>query len=100
MKKNIIGYDRASLLDLAIIAGGCIDCVFEFAALNSMSVTDDVLISRCYDASGLSMIDSEALKQVDIEEVRPATAIRPEDVPCCPCGGIGYMGVEIDFEVS
>lgn len=100
MKKEIIGYDRASMLDLAIIAGGSIDCALEFAALNSVSVTDDVLISRCYDASGLSMIDSEALKQVNIEDVRPATAIRPQDMLACPCGGIGYMGVEIDFEVS
>lgn len=100
MKPAITGYDRASLLDLAIISGGGMDCLFEFVSADVLSITDDVMIGRHYNAHGLSAIDPAVLKIVNDENIRPATAISPEDMCACPYGGIGFMGVEIDFEVS
>lgn len=100
MSKVIKGYDRASLFDLAILAGGCIECVFDIAVANSMSITDDVIIGQDYDVSELNQTDAEVLRLLNNDSVRPATAIGVRDMTACPYGGIGFMGIGIDFICS
>lgn len=95
MNKEIIGYDRASVLDLAMIAGGNIDCAFELAISNSINITDEIIIGRVYNITL-----PEQLITIRKDEVCPATAISPEDISVCPYGGIGYMGVGVDFVVN
>lgn len=100
MRRKIIGYDRASLLDIAIAVGGSLECLFELAATNELSITDKIAIGDLYDVDNIGKVDSSTLKILNNEGVRPATEASAEDVAACPYGGIGFMGVETDFEVS
>lgn len=40
------------------------------------------------------------MRRYAVERVAPATEASDEDRAACPYGGIGYMGIEIDFIVS
>lgn len=101
MNEDIIfGYDRASMLDLAIIAGGGIDCVFSLCELNKVSLTDYVEVARSYAIRGLEGIDKETKIKIQNERIRPATHTNFRQLKEVTCGGIGFMGIDIDFEVS
>ena len=94
------GYDRQSLLDLAIIAGGSVDCAITICVKNGLSFSDDIVLDKEYETERLQDRDDSVLKIIDIENIRPATALSEIDITTCPFGGIGFMGIEIDFEVS
>ena len=40
------------------------------------------------------------VRRYAVERVEPATEASAEDRAACPYGGIGYMGIEMDFIVS
>ena len=46
------------------------------------------------------VVDKLVLGRYEARGVRPATDISAEDLACVPYGGIGFMGIEIDFIVS
>lgn len=100
MKKSIKGYDRASVLDLALMAGGGIECAISLCEENGICLTDDVEIGREYCYDRISGIDIKSLKLIEEESIKPATALGNDEIAVCPYGGIGYMGIDIDFEVS
>lgn len=93
--------DRQTLLDVALQYGGHVETVLALAAANGLSVTD-----KLEDGQELSVPepvengDARTVRLYRAHRVEPATEISAEDMLACPCGGIGYMGVEIDFEVS
>ena len=67
---------------------------------NGICLTDDVEIGREYCYDRISGIDIKSLKHIEEERIKPATALGKDEIAVCPYGGIGYMGIEIDFEVS
>lgn len=97
---SVTGYDRASVLDLAVIAGGGLECAFEFCAANGLSLTDPVTVGRVYEVPAFVNADSRALERITAEGIRPATALSGDELAAAPPGGIGFMGVGIDFIVS
>jgi hypothetical protein len=99
MTATITGYDRASILDLAMICGGTIECLIEFCALNSLSPTGTVIHGQPYMADVTENVDHRVLSRFSDDRVRPATEASAEDIARCPYGGIGEMGIEIDFEI-
>lgn len=100
MKTDLTGYDRESFLDMAILAGGGMECLFEVAESNGLCVTDNVSIGHNYDVSGVMTVVRECVRILEADGVRPATEASGEDMAACPYGGVGLMGIEIDFEVS
>ncbi|MBD5322619.1 MAG: hypothetical protein HDS01_07630 [Bacteroides sp.] len=44
--------------------------------------------------------DTRTVELYKAHRVEPATEVSPEDIAACPYGGIGFMGIEIDFIVS
>lgn len=93
--------ERQSVLDMAIVTGGHIETAMALAAANNISLTD-----RLADGEELTVPEPVAGGESRTVElymalgVEPATEVSVEDMAVCPYGGIGFMGVEIDFEVS
>ena len=90
-----------TLLDIALQTGGHIETVFALAEANGMSITD-----RLEDGCVLTVPEPIAggvhrtVELYKAHKVEPATELSPDDMSACPYGGIGFMGIEIDFIVS
>lgn len=100
MSEFIQGYDRATVLDLSLIAGGSLDFAFEFCVANGISLTDSVDLGKDYSLSHVGKIDEVLATRIAQEKIRPATEASADDMAACPYGGIGLMAVDVDFEVS
>lgn len=93
--------DRQTLLDIALRSGGHVETVLALAEANGLSLTASL-------AEGLELTVPEPVTGGDARTVRlyvargidPATEASAEDITACPYGGIGFMGIEIDFEVG
>lgn len=88
-----------TLLDLAIQETGSLENVFDIAAAGNKAITDDI------DTGTLEL--PEVLEtNIKVQDyfsgraIKPATGITAEQEAACPFGGIGYMGIEINFMVS
>lgn len=92
--------DRQTLLDIALQCGGHIETTMDLATENGLSVTD--LLSDGQKLNVPEAIDGACAKivaQYNIYRIEPATEASAEDIARCPYGGIGEMGIEIDFEI-
>ncbi|MBD5240578.1 MAG: hypothetical protein HDS59_00615 [Barnesiella sp.] len=93
--------ERQTLLDIALLTGGHIETVFALAEANGMSITD-----RLEDGRILTVPepgeggDTRTVELYKAHKVEPATEVSSDDMSACPYGGIGFMGIEIDFIVS
>ena len=93
--------ERQTVLDLAIATGGDIETAMALASANNVSLTD-----RLADGQELTVPepvaggDRRTVELYRAQGIEPATDASEEDIAACPYGGIGYMGVEIDFEIS
>lgn len=93
--------ERQSMLDMALQCGGHVETALALAVANELSVTD-----RLEDGQELTVPEpvdvgnARVVRLYRAHGVEPATEVNAEDMQCCPCGGIGHMGLEIDFEVS
>lgn len=93
--------ERQTMLDMALQNGGHMETVLALAEANGLSVTDRL-------ADGQELTVPEPIENGDARTVRlyrahgvePATEASADDMSACPYGGIGFMGIEIDFEVS
>ena len=43
--------------------------------------------------------DRQSLLDIAARQIRPATELSDEEIEAAPFGGIGYMGIEVDFMV-
>jgi hypothetical protein len=94
--RTIVVKDRQTLFDIAVQAMGDADAAYELARLNDISVTEEL------ESGQQLLMPDEATDESTVGEFKtkkwcPATADQEQDV--IP-GGIGFMGIEIDFIVS
>ncbi|MGJ5643198.1 hypothetical protein [Formosa sp. S-31] len=93
----MIAKQGQSFFDLVIQGTGSIDEAFAMAlANNGRSVTDDVVIGEHFEAHTVARKSIVSLFSYQV----PATAGAEAAVAPPAQGGIGYMGIEIDFVVS
>jgi hypothetical protein len=87
-------YRDQSLFDVALVQFGNIEQAFELALENDISLTGDI--------TGLELNTVLVANKPAIvnyyrnNNITPATALKADEL----LGGIGYMGIEIDFIVS
>ncbi len=98
--KEIMVKDRQTLGDIALKTGGRMEYAMAIAEANGLSVT-----SRLRDGMMLVLPewgdgDRRTVELYGAYGVDPATEVREDELAECPYGGIGYMGVGVDFEVS
>lgn len=93
--------ERQTLLDVALQTGGRTETALALAAANGLCVTD-----RLEEGRELTVPepaedgDARTVRLYRAHGVEPATEASGDDMTACPYGGIGFMGIETDFEVS
>ncbi|MCH5215171.1 MAG: LysM peptidoglycan-binding domain-containing protein [Muribaculaceae bacterium] len=93
--------DRQSLLDLAVKNGGSIETAMAIAEANGINITDELTDGQELEIpEPLMNADGRTAGRYATLGLEPATELSAEDMAACPYGGINYMGIEIDFEVS
>ena len=93
--------ERQTLLDIALQIGGHIETVLALAETNGMSITD--MLEDGHVLTVPEPMEGGAPRTVELykaHKVEPATEVSPDDISACPYGGIGFMGIELDFTVS
>ena len=93
--------ERQTLLDIALQIGGHIETVLALAEANGISITDRLEDGRILIVpEPIESGDARTVELYKAHKVEPATEISPDEMSACPYGGIGFMGIEIDFIVS
>lgn len=88
--------DRQSLLDIAVQTSGGVEAAFDLAAANDVSVSEPLAGAQLETAP---VADKMVLERYTARQIRPATELSDEEIEAAPYGGIGFMGIEIDFMV-
>lgn len=100
VERKIKVKDGQTLADVALQYGGSVETMFEIASANGLSVTDEPADGAELRVPGqLSGADESVVRRYALRGVEPATGLRGEGDVFLRVGGIGYMGIEIDFEV-
>lgn len=89
--------DRQSLLDIAVQTSGSVEAAFDLAAANDVSVSEPLPAGMQIET--VATIDKLVLERYMARQIRPATELSDEEIEVAPSGGIGYMGIEVDFMV-
>lgn len=90
--------DGQTLLDIVVQTTGSIEAVLEMAAINDISITDELKAGTSLVVSGV--FNRTVADYFRVNGIIPKTGIRQADVENAPYGGINFMGIEIDFIVS
>lgn len=88
--------NNQTLPDIAVQECGNIEAAFDIARLNGLSLTDELKTGQTLDIACTESV----VGKLAADGVKPATAPSAEEVEAAPYGGIGYMGIEIDFVVK
>lgn len=95
-----IVHSRQSLPDITIQECGSFEAAFAIAERNGVAVTDDLTVGQSVEFAPEDIAKKQVVANLAARGVKPATAISEQDAALVPWGGIGFMGIEIDFIVS
>ena len=97
--KTVIVKSGQTLLDIALQEKGSIEAIEAIAALNGLSVTDQLTAGTALSlpADSWNKLIENYCKNND---VAPATALTDDNLCDMWKGGIGYMVVGVDFKVG
>ncbi|MDR2894239.1 MAG: hypothetical protein LBU97_02115 [Alistipes sp.] len=90
--------DRQSLLDIALQTSGGMEAALALAIKHDIAISERLAPDAELETVGAS--DKLVLSRYEARSVRPATDLSPADLEAVPYGGIGFMGIEMDFIVS
>ena len=89
--------NNQTLLDIAVQECGTVEAAFEIAERNGLALTDELNTGQKLDIV-MTTTREESVGQ-ELDRINPATAPSAEETEMVPYGGIGFMGIEIDFVV-
>lgn len=92
-------HSRQSLPDIALQECGTFEAVWELSERNDVALTDVLAPGDGIDYLPELIAAPQVVDRLAARRIRPATATTVEDAATAPWGGIGYMGIEIDFLV-
>lgn len=93
-------HSRQSLLDIAIQECGSFEAAYELAGRNGLAVTDDLEPGTELEFIQEDVTKKQVVAHLAARRIKPATAASELDTSIAPYGGIGFMGIEIDFIVK
>lgn len=96
---EIVAKERQTLEDISLQYCGGVEAMIDVAALNGLSVTEELADGQVIVVPDVAY-SSKIVNRYRVKHIEPATEASEDDLSVCPYGGIGYMGIEIDFEVS
>lgn len=94
---RIIPQDRQSLFDIAVQTSGGVEAAFDLAAVNGTSISEPLVPEVSLET--VPAVDKSVLARYEAQHIRPATELSSDEITMAPYGGIGFMGIEIDFMV-
>lgn len=93
--------ERQTLLDIALMTAGTVAAAIEIAEANGLSLTDELSDGQELEIpEPTSEREARTVRRYGAQGIDPATEASADDLASCAWGGIGFMGIEIDFEVS
>lgn len=92
-------HSRQSLLDIAVQECGTFEAAWELAERNGLALTDELTPGSVIDYLPEQIAAPQVVDRLAARRIRPATATTAGDAATAPWGGIGFMGIEIDFAV-
>lgn len=92
-------HSRQSLVDIAIQECGAFEAAWELAERNGLALTDELIPGARIDYLPEQVAAQQVVDRLAARRTRPATAVTDQDAATAPWGGIGFMGIEIDFVV-
>lgn len=93
--------ERQTLLDIALETAGTVAAAFEIAEANGLSMTDALEDGQELEVpEPTSEREARTVRRYRAQGIEPATEAGAEAADICPYGGVGFMGIEIDFAVS
>lgn len=92
-------HSRQSLLDIAVQECGTFEAAWELAERNGLALTDELTTGAVIDYLPEQVASKQVVDRLAARRIRPATAATKEDAATAPWGGIGYMGIDVDFIV-
>lgn len=93
-------HSRQSLLDIAIQECGSFEAVYNLAERNGLAVTDDLVVGDELEYIPEDVTKKQVVAYLAARRIKPATAVSEQDMSLAPCGGIEFMGIEINFIVG
>lgn len=97
---EVIAKVRQSLLDIALQETGNADNALQIAIANNIAATHKLIAGDVLNIPNGIEKNMDVLEVYREKRVSPATAPTTQQEAINPSGGIGYMGIEIDFIVS
>lgn len=85
---------------MAIQECGSFEAAFALSERNGIALTEDLSVGQELEVTPEDMVNKRIVAALAAQGVKPATAVSAEDAMLVPWGGIGFMGIEIDFIVS
>lgn len=97
--KTVIVKSGQTLMDIALQEKGSIEAIEEIAALNGLTVTEELAAGMVLElpAGIWNKLLENYCKNNDVS---PATALTDDNMADMWRGGIGYMVVGVDFEIA
>lgn len=93
--------ERQTLLDIALMTAGTVAAAIEIAEANGLSLTDELSDGQVLEVpEPTSEREAQIVRRYRAQGVEQATEASADDLGLCAYGGINFMGIEIDFEVS
>lgn len=87
-------------MDIAIQECGSFEAAYELAERNGLAVTDDLVLGTQLEYIPEDVMKKQVVAHLAARRIKPATDASEQDTSLAPYGGIGFMGIEIDFIVK
>jgi hypothetical protein len=97
--RTTIVREGQTLLDISIQDTGDIQRLFEIAVANNKSITEDLVIGDEITTPSAEVNLQDVVLSFSSTSHKPASGLSADDLLQLQ-GGIGYMGVQLDFKVS
>lgn len=89
--------DRQSLIDIAVQTSGNMESSLAIAIKNDIAISQEL---QDIELETAEVGNQLVLTRYRAENIRPATEISQKEAELVPFGGIGFMGIEIDFIIN
>ncbi|MFB6454434.1 hypothetical protein ACE38W_04115 [Chitinophaga sp. Hz27] len=87
------------LFDIILRESGATDTIFVLAKENDISITDELIGGTILQTANVIAINMRIISYYQQQQIFPGTSLALQSTVTAR-GGIGYMGIGIDFKIS
>ncbi|MBV8255008.1 MAG: hypothetical protein JO154_20575 [Chitinophaga sp.] len=87
------------LFDIVLRESGAADAIFQMAQANDISITDELIGGQLLETTKVTPVNKSIITYYQQQQIFPGTSITLQSTSTAR-GGIGYMGIGIDFKIS